>query len=66
MLTLTFPINEPLEGLHMGESKHRKEAGKKGVKRRRRKVVCRGTEGVILSGLVTFSALIAGSISNTH
>lgn len=50
----------------MGDSKHRKEAGKKGVKRRRRKVVCRGTEGVILSGLVTFPALIAGSISNTH
>lgn len=53
----------------MGNAKHRKEAGKRvRWKRRwrRRKVVCTGTEGVILSGLVTFPALIAGSISNTH
>lgn len=63
--TLTFPINEPLEGLHIGNAKHRKEAGKKRV-RWKRKVVCRGTEGVIPSGLVTFLALSAGSISNTH
>jgi len=27
-LTLTFSINEPLEGLHMGNAKHRKEAGR--------------------------------------
>lgn len=49
----------------MGNAKHRKEAGKK-RRRVRWEVVCRETEGVILSGLVTFPALIAGSISNTH
>ncbi|CAB1444356.1 unnamed protein product, partial [Pleuronectes platessa] len=60
--TLTFPINEPLEGLLISNTEHRKEAGTE-RRRRRRKVVCRGTEGVILSGLVTFAALIAGSIT---
>lgn len=59
MLTLTFPINESLEGLHTGIAKHRTEEGKERarVRRRRksrRKVVQTGTEAVILSGLVSF------------
>lgn len=51
----------------MDNSKHRKEAGKKRMRWTRSwRFVRRGTEGVIQSGLVTFPAVIAGSISNTH
>lgn len=68
VLTLTFPINEPLEGTGTGDAEQqegRGGCGEHGEKKKGRPYQTGGLRGFCASP-VTFAALAVCSISNTH